>query len=67
MTGGMRILVICLMYGGTLFYLARDGVHAAPVFNISEQFKYLATVFGNTVFVFIFHHSISGIIYPIRP
>jgi len=24
-------------------------------------------VFGNTVFVFIYHHSIPGIIYPIRP
>jgi hypothetical protein len=24
-------------------------------------------VFGGTVFVFIFHHSISGIVYPIRP
>jgi len=28
---------------------------------------FLATVFGNTVFVFIYHHSIPGIIYPIRP
>ena len=27
----------------------------------------LVTVFGNTVFVFIYHHSIPGIIYPIRP
>jgi hypothetical protein len=24
-------------------------------------------VFGGTVFVFVFHHSISGIVYPIRP
>ena len=24
-------------------------------------------MFGNTVFVFIYHHSIPGIIYPIRP
>jgi hypothetical protein len=24
-------------------------------------------VFGNTTFVFIYHHSISGIIYPVRP
>ena len=27
----------------------------------------LATVFGNTVFVFIYHHSIPGIMYPVRP
>jgi hypothetical protein len=28
---------------------------------------HLATVFGNTVFTFIYHHSIPGIIYPVRP
>ena len=55
------------MYGGSLFYLSRDGVDAAPVFNISEQITHIANVFGGTVFVFIFHHSISGIVYPIRP
>ena len=27
----------------------------------------MATVFGNTVFVFIYHHSIPGIMYPVRP
>lgn len=27
----------------------------------------MAQVFGNTTFVFIYHHSISGIIYPVRP
>jgi len=27
----------------------------------------VANAFGGTVFVFIFHHSISGIVYPIRP
>lgn len=29
--------------------------------------KSLSTVFGNTVFIFIYHHSVPGIIYPIRP
>lgn len=24
-------------------------------------------MFGNTTFVFIYHHSVSGIIYPVRP
>lgn len=24
-------------------------------------------MFGNTTFVFVYHHSISGIIYPVRP
>lgn len=63
----MRIVVITMMYGGTIFYLAKDGPEAAPVFNWSSQLKGLATAFGNTVFIFIYHHSVPGIIYPIRP
>jgi Ca2+/Na+ antiporter len=55
------------MYCGSIFYLAKDGVNAAPVFNLKEQMLHVANVFGGTVFVFIFHHSISGIVYPIRP
>lgn len=66
-TSGLRFLAIIFMYGGSIFYLGKYGMNAAPVFDPHEQFKSLATVFGNTVFVFIFHHSISGIIYPIRP
>jgi len=27
----------------------------------------LSTAFGNTVFAFIYHHSIPGIIRPVRP
>lgn len=63
----MRIIVTLLMYGGTFYYLDTDGVQASDPFDFKEQVKALATVFGNTVFVFIFHHSISGIVFPIRP
>lgn len=63
----MRIVVITMMYGGTIFYLAKDGPEPAPVFNWSSQLKGLATAFGNTVFIFIYHHSVPGIIYPVRP
>lgn len=59
-------MIICL-YSATSFYLITNGVHAAPVFNFKEQLSHIANVFGGTVFVFIFHHSISGIVYPIRP
>ena len=67
MTGACRFIVIIFMYGGTIYYLGKSGVNAAPVFDLSEQFSHVANVFGGTVFVFIFHHSISGIVYPIRP
>lgn len=63
----LRLLVIIFLYGGTIFYLSKDGVQSAPVFDGPSIAKNLATTFGNTVFVFIFHHSISGIVYPIRP
>jgi hypothetical protein len=55
------------LYGSTLYYLFTYGVHATPVFDWEEQMSHIANVFGGTVFVFIFHHSISGIVYPIRP
>lgn len=63
----LRFIIIFLMCVGSLYYITTDGVHIAPVFNFKEQIKYLAQVFGNTLFVFIYHHSISGIIYPVRP
>lgn len=66
-TGICRLVVITFLYGGTFYYLGKDGVEAAPVFDGPSIAKNLATTFGNTVFVFIFHHSISGVVYPIRP
>ena len=56
-----------MMYYGTCYYLVTDGVQQAKVWDWKEQSKSLATVFGNTVFVFIYHHSIPGIMYPVRP
>ena len=62
-----RVVVLGLMYIGTIYYLGADGVQKAPVWDWETQKNSLATVFGNTVFVFIYHHSIPGIMYPIRP
>lgn len=66
-TSIMRIVVIIMMYGGTIYYWADDGTHKAQTLDWSEQIKSLSTVFGNTVFIFIYHHSIPGIVYPVRP
>jgi len=63
-----RVVTLGLMYYGTLFYIKTDGVQRhEPVWDWSTQSEHLATVFGSTVFVFIYHHSIPGIMYPIRP
>lgn len=66
-TGAFRLVVIICLYSATSYYLVTNGVHASPVFNLGEQLTHIANVFGGTVFVFIFHHSISGIVFPIRP
>lgn len=66
-TAFSRIGMVLLFYAGS-FYYAVDGEGAkAPVFDWKEQMTHISTVFGNTVFVFIYHHSIPGIIYPVRP
>lgn len=66
-TSIMRVVVLFFIYGGTVYYLGVDGVEKAQTWNPSIQIEHLATVFGNTVFVFIYHHSIPGIMYPVRP
>ena len=63
----MRFMVTALMCVGSIYYIEENGVHAAPVFNWKHQIKYLAQVFGNTTFIFVYHHSISGIVTPVRP
>ena len=32
----MRLVVVTLMYIGTFYYLGKDGVNAAPVFDLSN-------------------------------
>lgn len=63
----MRFVVIALMLFGTVFYLVEDGSQHAPVFEWSTQLTAFATVFGNTVFTFIYQPAVPGIIYPVRP
>ena len=66
-TTALRFIVTAMMIAGSGFYLIKDGPSTLPVFDWKNQISYLAEVFGNTTFVFIYHHSISGIIYPVRP
>jgi len=65
----LRFVVTGMMCVGSLYYIGEPeyGFQPGPVFDIKNQIKHLAKVFGNTTFVFIYHHSVSGIIYPIRP
>lgn len=66
-TAVLRVVVIFCMYGGTIYYWVDDGTHKAKTFDFKNHIGSLATVLGNTVFTFIYHHSVPGIIYPVRP
>lgn len=51
---------------GSMFSIWENG--PAPMKKIKwVDFEYADIIVGNTIFVFIAHHSISGIIYPVRP
>lgn len=63
----LRFVVTLIMCGGSIYYIGHSGTHIPPLFDFENQIKQVAKVFGNTTFAFIYHHSISGIIYPIRP
>ena len=63
----LRFVVTILMCLGSIYYMVDDKPHPSEVFNWSQQLKYLSKVFGNTTFIFIYHHSVSGIITPVRP
>jgi len=63
----LRFIVTIVMMIGSLIQIRRHGINSGPVFDFPKQLPHLPDVFGNTVFAYIFHHSISGIIVPIRP
>jgi len=62
----LRFVSIALMICTSIYSLIAHGAATAKQlewFNFGE----ISGLFGNTVFIFIVHHSVSGIIYPIRP
>jgi amino acid permease len=63
----MRFVVIIMMIVSSVFYIVDEGPRTAPVFDWSTQLPHLATVFGNTVFSFIYQPASPGIIFPVRP
>ena len=62
-----RFLTITLMLIGGLIYIGRrsgeERKATVRIFNVSD----FANMFGNTVFAFLMHHSIPGILCPLRP
>lgn len=63
----LRFGVTIVMMIGSIIHMSKHGVNPGPVFDFKNQLPHLPDVFGNTVFAYIFHHSISGIVVPIRP
>ena len=62
----LRFISIILLIGTSIFVMFKYGV-ANPAKLDFLNFDEISGLFGGTVFVFICHYSISGIVYPIRP
>lgn len=63
----LRYIIAFLLMTGSIIYMAKFGVAPGKVIDWDSQLPYIADVFGNTVFAFIFHHSTAGIVVPMRP
>ena len=64
----IRFIAILLMIIGSIYTLFhKDGGITTASHIFEFDFSYMHILFGNTIFVFIWHHSLSGITYPIRP
>lgn len=62
-----RFFVTFMMILGSILVLSKHGVNSGPVFDFGNQIENLPDVFGNTLFAFIFHFCLAGIVYPMRP
>jgi hypothetical protein len=62
----MRFLSITLMIGTSIVAIFMYGPTPASELNWFN-FAEISDLFGNTIFIFILHHSVSGIVYPVRP
>ena len=62
----LRFLSIFLMIGTSFISLFIYGISSFSSMNYFN-FGYISVLFGNSVFTFMSHHSVSGIVYPIRP
>jgi len=47
----------------SIFAFGCSSLSSINYFNVG----YLSVLFGNSVFTFMSHHSVSGIVYPVRP
>lgn len=63
----LRFIVTFVMIIGSIIVMANHGFHPGPLWDIKAQVETLPDVFGNTLFAFIFHFTLSGIIYSMRP
>jgi len=61
-----RFIVLGLMICGSIYVAIK---YPNPNLNKIEFFNFdkIHIIFGNIVFISIFHHCISGLIYPFRP
>ena len=63
----LRFLTIFLLILGAIIAIIQRGEIANPNKITYYDFGYFSSLFGNVVFAFMMHHSIPGILKPVRP
>jgi hypothetical protein len=62
----VRVFVIAIMLAGTLYVIIADGAKGGATIKLWDS-SYLPTSLGNSTFIFMCHHSIPGITFPLSP
>lgn len=62
----MRFFATFLMIVGSLYAIFKFGITMTGK-DVIPDFNHASNLFANTVFVFVAHHSIAGIVKPVRP
>lgn len=62
----IRIFILSAIILTSFYIILTEGTVPASKIKLAD-FSYTDAVAGNTAFIFICHHSIPGIIYPVRP
>lgn len=65
-TSLLRFVVTGLLILGSGISIVKNGASPLKKINLID-FDYIDVLFSNTIFIFIAHHSVSGIVYPVRP
>ena len=62
-----KLVAISLMLGCSITHLSKEGMEIGDDDYYSFRARNIEIIFGNCLFITVFHHSIPGIVYPSKP